>query len=167
MTHMFESASCRLTRPLILAYVHDPFGLGNAIPSALSHRRNTPRLGGISHILYRTRSRSGQPATWCSCLLVLTMPKKHTPAYTTTKPNYVHSALRSWRATASSAPAGPWIVSDRIAQLRRERAPRATAEQRNEISSLVSSRTPPDLRQILHIPEVNAPKPKAGTRMRT
>jgi hypothetical protein len=95
------------------------------------------------------------------------MPKKHTPAYTTTKPNYVHPSLQSSRATASSAPAESQTVNQRIAQLRREQAPRATAQQRNEISSLVSSRTvPPELRRILHIPEVNAPKPKAGTRMR-
>jgi hypothetical protein len=92
------------------------------------------------------------------------MPKKHTPTYTTTKANYVHPSLQSSRPTTSSAPATSQTVNQRIAQLRREQAPRATAEQRNEISSLVSSRTvPPDLRRILHIPEVNAPKPKAGT----
>jgi hypothetical protein len=95
------------------------------------------------------------------------MPKKHTPAYTTTKPNYVHPSLQSSRATAS-VPTPPQTVNQRIAQLRREQTPRPTIEQRNEISSVVSSRTvPPDLRRILHIPEVNAPKPKAGTRMRT
>jgi hypothetical protein len=96
------------------------------------------------------------------------MPKKHTPAYTTAKPNYVHPSLQSSRASASSAPAEPQTVNQRIAQLRREQAPRATLEQRNEMQDLVSSRTvPPGLRRILHIPEVNAPKPKAGTRMRT
>jgi hypothetical protein len=96
------------------------------------------------------------------------MPKKHTPAYTTAKPNYVHPSLQSSRASASSAPAEPRSVNDRIAQLRREQAPRATIEQRNEMQDLVSSRTvPPGLRRILHIPEVNAPKPKAGTRTRT
>jgi hypothetical protein len=96
------------------------------------------------------------------------MPKKHTPAYTTTKPNYVHPSLQSSRATASSAPTSspsPQTVNDRIAHLRREQAPRATAEQRDDMTLLVSSRTvPPELRRILHIPEVNAPKPKAGTR---
>ncbi|KAF2823098.1 hypothetical protein CC86DRAFT_385244 [Ophiobolus disseminans] len=96
------------------------------------------------------------------------MPKKHAPAYTTTKPNYVHPSLQSSRSTTSSAPAESRTVNQRIAQLRREQAPRATAEQRNEINSLVSSRTvPPDLRRILHIPEINAPKPKAGSRLRT
>jgi hypothetical protein len=95
------------------------------------------------------------------------MPKKHTPAYTTAKPNYVHPSLQSSRASASTAPAEPQSVNDRIAQLRREQAPRATIEQRNEMQDLVSSRTvPPGLRRILHIPEVNAPKPKAGTRTR-
>ncbi|KAH7081177.1 hypothetical protein BKA63DRAFT_503309 [Paraphoma chrysanthemicola] len=96
------------------------------------------------------------------------MPKKHAPAYTTTKPNYVHPSLQSSRAAAPSTSSEPQTVNQRIAQLRREQAPRATIEQRNEISSSVSSRTvPPDLRRILHIPEVNAPKPKAGTRLRT
>jgi hypothetical protein len=95
------------------------------------------------------------------------MPKKHSPAYTATKPNYVHPSLQSSRTTTSSAPAEPQSVNDRIAQLRREQTPRATVEQRNEMSSAVSSRTvPPDLRRILHIPEVNAPKPKAGLRSR-
>jgi hypothetical protein len=96
------------------------------------------------------------------------MPKKHTPAYTTAKPNYVHPSLQSSRSTAASAPtssSSPQTVNDRIAHLRREQAPRATAEQRDEMTLLVSSRTvPPELRRILHIPEVNAPKPKAGTR---
>ncbi|KAF1915823.1 hypothetical protein BDU57DRAFT_207049 [Ampelomyces quisqualis] len=92
------------------------------------------------------------------------MPKKHTPAYTTTKPNHVHPSLQSSRAT----PTTPQTVNQRIAQLRREQTPRPTIEQRNDLSSAVSSRTvPPDVRRILHIPEVNAPKPKAGTRMRT
>lgn len=95
------------------------------------------------------------------------MPKKHTPAYTTAKPNYVHPSLQSSRATASSAPSEPQTVNQRIAQLRREQAPRATAEERDDMTSLVSSRTvPPELRRILHIPEVNAPKPKPGTRTR-
>lgn len=95
------------------------------------------------------------------------MPKKHTAAYTTAKPNYVHPTLQSSRHTASSAPTEPQTVNQRIAQLRREQAPRASIEQRNEMNSAVSSRTvPPDLRRILHIPEVNAPKPKAGTRLR-
>ena len=95
------------------------------------------------------------------------MPKKHAPAYTTTKPNYVHPSLQSSRA-ASSASAEPQTVNQRIAQLRREQAPRATIEQRNEMTSVVSNRTvPPDLRRILRIPEVNAPKPKAGIRTRT
>ncbi|KAH3919714.1 hypothetical protein HBH56_017830 [Parastagonospora nodorum] len=94
------------------------------------------------------------------------MPKKHAPAYTTTKPNYVHPSLQSSRASPST-PSEPQSVNQRIAQLRREQAPRATIEQRNEMHSGVSSRTvPPDLRRILAIPEVNAPKPKAGTRLR-
>ncbi|KAF1945271.1 hypothetical protein EJ02DRAFT_431645 [Clathrospora elynae] len=96
------------------------------------------------------------------------MPKKHTPSYTTAKPSYVHPSLQSSRSPASSlAPSEPATVSQRIQQLRREQAPRATPEQRDELTSAVSSRTvPPDLRRILAIPEVNAPKPKANARTR-
>ena len=95
------------------------------------------------------------------------MPKKHTPSYST-KPSYVHPSLQSSRsASSSSTPAEPQTVSQRIQQLRREQAPRATPEQRDELTSAISSRTvPPELRRILHIPEVNAPKPKANTRTR-
>jgi hypothetical protein len=91
-----------------------------------------------------------------------TMPKKHTPAYAKTKPTYVHPSLQSSRASTSSAPPSAQTVNDRIAQLRREQAPRATPEQRDEIASAVNRTVPPELRRILHIPEVNAPKPKPG-----
>lgn len=96
------------------------------------------------------------------------MPKKHAPAYTQTKPTYVHPSLQSSRASSSSStPPGPQSVNQRIQQLRREQTPRATAEQRDELTSVVSSRTvPPDLRRILHLPEVDAPKPKPGLRSR-
>jgi hypothetical protein len=95
------------------------------------------------------------------------MPKKHAPAYTQAKPTYVHPSLQSSRASSSSTPSQPQTVNQRIQQLRREQAPRATPEQRDELTSVVSSRTvPPDLRRILHIPEVNAPKPKPGLRAR-
>ncbi|KAI4678815.1 uncharacterized protein J4E84_008634 [Alternaria hordeiaustralica] len=96
------------------------------------------------------------------------MPKKHTPSYTTAKPSYVHPSLQSSRSPASSSSSSePQTVNQRIQQLRREQAPRATPEQRDELTSVVSSRTvPPELRRILHIPEVNAPKPKANTRTR-
>lgn len=94
------------------------------------------------------------------------MPKKHAPAYTQAKPTYVHPSLQSSRAS-SSTPSEPQTVNQRIQQLRREQTPRATPEQRDELTSVVSSRTvPPDLRRILHIPEVNAPKPKPGLRSR-
>ncbi|KAJ4374734.1 hypothetical protein N0V83_001810 [Neocucurbitaria cava] len=94
------------------------------------------------------------------------MPKKHTPSYAQTKPSYVHPSLQSSRASSSSAPSEPQTVNQRIQQLRREQAPRATPEQRDEFTSVVSRTVPPELRRILHIPEVNAPKPKAGTRTR-
>lgn len=95
------------------------------------------------------------------------MPKKHAPTYTQAKPTYVHPSLQSSRASSSSTPSEPQTVNQRIQQLRREQTPRATPEQRDELTSVVSSRTvPPDLRRILHIPEVNAPKPKPGLRSR-
>ncbi|KAF2134960.1 hypothetical protein P153DRAFT_362671 [Dothidotthia symphoricarpi CBS 119687] len=95
------------------------------------------------------------------------MPKKHAPAYTQTKPTYVHPSLQSSRSSTPSAPSTPQTVNQRIQQLRREQTPRPTTEQRDELTLAVSSRTvPPDLRRILRIPEVNAPKPKPGTRTR-
>lgn len=94
------------------------------------------------------------------------MPKKHTPAYAHTKPSYVHPSLQSSRSLPSPGPSEPPSVNARIQQLRREQAPRATPEQREELTLGVSRTVPPELRRILHIPEVNAPKPKAGTRSR-
>jgi hypothetical protein len=95
------------------------------------------------------------------------MPKKHAPAYAHVKPTYVHPSLQSTRASSSTAPQEPQTVSQRLHQLRREQAPRPTPEQRDELTSAVSSRTvPPSLRRILHIPEVNAPNPKPGQRSR-
>jgi hypothetical protein len=96
------------------------------------------------------------------------MTKKHAPSYATAKPSYVHPSLQSSRSSASASTSSePQTVNQRIQQLRREQAPRATPEQRDELTSVVSNRTvPPELRRILHIPEVNAPKPKANTRTR-
>ncbi|KAF2846690.1 hypothetical protein T440DRAFT_221941 [Plenodomus tracheiphilus IPT5] len=94
------------------------------------------------------------------------MPKKHTPTYAHTKPSYVHPSLHSSRSPPSPGPSEPQSVNARIQQLRREQAPRPTPEQREELALGVSRTVPPELRRILHIPEVNAPKPKAGTRTR-
>lgn len=92
------------------------------------------------------------------------MPRKHAPAYTLVKPSNIHPSSHGSRA---STPPEPQSVNQRIQQLRREQAPRPTPEQRDELTSVVSSRTvPPDLRRILQIPEVNAPKPKPGLRSR-
>jgi hypothetical protein len=96
------------------------------------------------------------------------MPKKHAPAYSRTKPTYVHPSLLSPQPSTSSAPAEPQSVNERIAQLRREQAPRATREQRDELTATVSNRTvPPHLRRILRLPEVNAPQPQPGRMRRT
>ncbi|KAF2464361.1 uncharacterized protein BDR25DRAFT_242988 [Lindgomyces ingoldianus] len=96
------------------------------------------------------------------------MPKKHAPPYTQTKPSnsYVHPSLQSSRPSTSASPT-PQTVNQRIQQLRREQTPRATSERRDEVTELVRNRSvPPQLRQILQIPEVNAPLPKAGVRAR-
>lgn len=94
------------------------------------------------------------------------MPKKRTPAYALTKPTYVHPSLESSRSSPATASSEPQTVNQRIQQLRRDQAPRPTPEQRDEAASGVSRTVPPELRRILNIPEVNAPKPKAGTRGR-
>ena len=94
------------------------------------------------------------------------MPKKHKPAYAQVKPTYVHPSLQSSRVSSSTT-SEPQTVNQHIQQLRREQTPRTTPEQRDELTSVVSSRTvPPDLRRILHMPEINAPKPKPGLRSR-
>lgn len=90
------------------------------------------------------------------------MPKKHQPAYASIRP--AHSTLSSAsRATASNAP--QTSVNERIQQLRREQAPRATSQRRDEVTEVVTTRTvPPQLRRILQLAEVDAPKPKPGSR---
>ncbi|KAF2492950.1 hypothetical protein BU16DRAFT_429431, partial [Lophium mytilinum] len=88
------------------------------------------------------------------------MPKKHNPVFA--KPQgSVHPSLE--QRPILSNPSAPKTVNERINQLRREQAPRATAERRNEIIDVVTQRTvPPALRHILNIPEIDPPKPKPG-----
>lgn len=93
------------------------------------------------------------------------MPKKHQPTYASIKPTYVHPSLQSSRNAASSSAPPPQTVNDRIQQLRREQTPRATAQRRDEVTEVVShGSVPPDLRRILHMAEVDAPRPKPGRR---
>ncbi|KAF2114198.1 hypothetical protein BDV96DRAFT_495224 [Lophiotrema nucula] len=93
------------------------------------------------------------------------MPKKHQPNYNKTKPSYVHPSLQSSKSSSASTPTSPQSVSERIQQLRREAAPRATTERRDEVTDVVTRRSvPPALRRILHIAEVDAPAPKPGSR---
>lgn len=95
------------------------------------------------------------------------MPKKHAPSFTHTKPSYVHPSLQSSRSSSSAGTPEPQTVNQRIQQLRREQAPRTTAERRNEITDVITQRTvPPALRKILNMTEVDAPRPKAGLRSR-
>ncbi|KAF2265006.1 hypothetical protein CC78DRAFT_543563 [Lojkania enalia] len=95
------------------------------------------------------------------------MPKKHTPAYSRTKPSYIHPSLQTFKSSSSSAQAAPQTVNERIQQLRREQAPRTTSERRDEVIEVVTRRTvPPELRRILQMAEVDAPPPKPGSRTR-
>lgn len=95
------------------------------------------------------------------------MPKKHAPSYLHTKPSYVHPSLQSSRTPSSFTTPTPQTVNERIQRLRREQTPRATAEQRDDITEVVTKRTaPPELRRLLHMAEINAPLPKPGTRTR-
>lgn len=92
------------------------------------------------------------------------MPKKHQPTYLSIKPS---STASSSRAPATPPPAAAQSVNERIQQLRREQAPRASAQRRDEVTEVVSRRTvPPHLRRLLHMAEVDAPPPKPGTRAR-
>lgn len=73
----------------------------------------------------------------------------------------MHPSLQSSRGSA------PQTVNERIQKLRREQAPRATSEKRDKVNEVVTRRTvPPELRRILHMPEVDAPPPKPGSRSR-
>ncbi|KAJ4352086.1 uncharacterized protein N0V89_007432 [Didymosphaeria variabile] len=74
------------------------------------------------------------------------MPKKHHPTYASIKPTYVHPSLQSSRNAASSSTPSPQTVNDRIQQLRREQAPRATAQRRDEVTEV---RLPPP-RSLIH-----------------
>ena len=90
------------------------------------------------------------------------MPKKHAPSYTHTKPSYVHPSLQSSRSSASTTPAAPQTVNERIQQLRREQTPRVSQSRRDEVTEVVSQRTiPPHLRRILNMAEIDPPpKPR-------
>ena len=97
------------------------------------------------------------------------MPKKHQPTYASIKPKTTAPpTLESSRNGASSStPPPPQTVNDRIQQLRREQAPRVTAQRRDEIAEVSHRTVPPDLRRVLHMAEFDAPKPKSGIRRAT
>lgn len=93
------------------------------------------------------------------------MPKKHAPKFAYTKPSYVHPSLQSSRAPTAPGTPAPRTVNERIQQLRREAAPRASSERRDEVTEVVTKRTvPPTLRRLLQMPEVDVPRPKPGSR---
>ena len=57
-------------------------------------------------------------------------------------------------------------VNERLEQLRREQAPRATSQQREDVLSVATSRTiPQSLRQILQLPETAPPIPRRPRRV--
>jgi hypothetical protein len=97
------------------------------------------------------------------------MPKKRAPAYSLTKPSsQVHPSLERSATPSSSAPASPQTVNERIKQLRREQAPRVTAQRRDELTEVVTKPSvPPQLRRILQMAEVDSPRPKPGSRLRS
>lgn len=95
------------------------------------------------------------------------MPKKHQPSYASIKPTAAPQPPRSSSSTIPTPPT-PQTVNERIQQLRREQAPRATPGRRDEVTEVVTQRTvPPELRRILHMAEVDVPKPKPGTQRTT
>ncbi|KAF2688382.1 hypothetical protein K458DRAFT_281950, partial [Lentithecium fluviatile CBS 122367] len=90
------------------------------------------------------------------------MPKKHQPSFLSIKPT---ASTAPPRPTQSN-PTPPPTVNERISQLRREQAPRATPERIHEVTEVVQSHrtVPPQLRRLLSLPEVDAPLPKTGRR---
>ncbi|KAF2745559.1 hypothetical protein M011DRAFT_479061 [Sporormia fimetaria CBS 119925] len=94
------------------------------------------------------------------------MPKKRTPHYTHTKSSYIHPSLQ--RTPPSTNPSSDaQSVNTRLQQLRLEQAPKASSSARNSlIEAVTSSSIPQHLRQILQIPELEAPKPKGGRPVR-
>ena len=95
------------------------------------------------------------------------MPKKYQPNYA--KQSYTHSSL-SFRSPNPSSPSSSTpqsSVNDLLNQLRREQAPRPTAERRDEVALVGSQRTvPPTLRSILNFPETAPIVPRRGLRPR-
>lgn len=95
------------------------------------------------------------------------MPKKHQPSFLklSNAHNPSSSSSSSGSAAAgSSSSAEARTVNERLAQLRREQAPRPTQEQRNQITDAVTQRTVhPAVRRLLNLPDAVAPRPRPGT----
>ncbi|KAF2398206.1 hypothetical protein EJ06DRAFT_127537 [Trichodelitschia bisporula] len=96
------------------------------------------------------------------------MPKKHTRKFT--PGSYLSRASASTAshgASSSSSTAGSTrSVNERLEQLRLEQAPRATLEQRQQVTEIATTHSmPPQLRRILQIPETAPPPPRAGRRV--
>ncbi|KAK7515473.1 hypothetical protein IWZ03DRAFT_379541 [Phyllosticta citriasiana] len=97
------------------------------------------------------------------------MPKKRQSTFNS-KPNYVHPSLASSRpsssGTSQAGPSNPRSVNERLNQLRREQAPKAGIQQRNELAEgLTQKALHPAVRQILNIPAVAGPRAKTPARL--
>ncbi|KAK8155343.1 hypothetical protein IWX90DRAFT_46348 [Phyllosticta citrichinensis] len=97
------------------------------------------------------------------------MPKKRQSTFNS-KPSYVHPSLASSRPSSSGAsqagPSTPRSVNERLNQLRREQAPKAGTQQRNELAEGLSQPAlHPALRQLLNLPAVAGPRVQSPARL--
>ncbi|KAF2103766.1 hypothetical protein NA57DRAFT_31036 [Rhizodiscina lignyota] len=89
------------------------------------------------------------------------MPKKHHHDFTKLGSQYSYSSTSASSKPSDGSSTSSKTVNERLEQLRREQAPKASIEKRNEVSAVLSSPTvPPHLRHLLSIPETAPPKPK-------
>ena len=96
------------------------------------------------------------------------MPKKHNQKFNLKKTQYVHPSLASGKAGhgESSSPAST-TVNEKLNQLRISQSPKARPDKVDQITAAVTQKSvPPNLRQVLNIPETAAPRPKPGVRRR-
>ncbi|KAL1385843.1 hypothetical protein HDK64DRAFT_277098 [Phyllosticta capitalensis] len=97
------------------------------------------------------------------------MPKKRQPTFNT-KPNYVHPSLASSRPSGSggsqAGPSASRSVNERLNQLRREQAPKAGIQQRNELAEgLTQKALHPAVRKVLNLPAVVGPRVNTPARL--
>jgi hypothetical protein len=91
------------------------------------------------------------------------MPKRRNQKFTA---NIDHINAQSLRASAGPASSpSPRTVNERLAQLRIEQAPRPTLERRREIATVATAHSmPPELHNLLDMPNTAPPTPRPGSR---